>query len=113
MRLVSPRAVLARVARQVPKDCRHHIVVIGSLAAAYQLFPEPEETPVRTKDIDCILVPRIEAIRTGKAVEITVAGRHDTCIALRVPVVVEAAAAVVLADLMLLEQLIPRVVREK
>ncbi len=52
-------------------------------------------------------------LRTGQAAEITVAGRHDTCIALRVPVVVEAAAAVVLADLMLLEQLIPRVVREK
>jgi chorismate synthase len=52
-------------------------------------------------------------LRTGKAAEITVAGRHDTCIALRAPVVVEAAAAVVLADLMLLEQLIPRVVREK
>ncbi len=65
---VSPRAVLARVARQVPEDCRHHIIVIGSLAAGYQLFPEAEETPVRTKDIDRILVPRIEAVRTGKAV---------------------------------------------
>jgi chorismate synthase len=52
-------------------------------------------------------------LRTGQAAEITVAGRHDACIALRVPVVVEAAAAVVLADLMLLEGLIPRVVREK
>ena len=56
---------------------------------------------------------RTADLRTGKAVEIAVAGRHDTCIALRVPVVVEAAAAVVLADLMLLEQLIPRVAREK
>ncbi len=68
MSLVSPRAVLARVARQVPEDCRHHIIVIGSLAAGYQLFPEAEETPVRTKDVDCILVPRIDAVRTGKAV---------------------------------------------
>jgi chorismate synthase len=52
-------------------------------------------------------------LRTGKAAGITVGGRHDACIALRVPVVVEAAAAVVLADLMLLEGLIPRVIREK
>ncbi|MDQ1351667.1 MAG: Chorismate synthase, partial [Acidobacteriota bacterium] len=34
-------------------------------------------------------------------VDLTVQGRHDTCIALRVPVVVECAAAIVLADLMM------------
>jgi chorismate synthase len=39
-----------------------------------------------------------------------VKGRHDLCIALRVPVVIEAATAIVLADLMLLEQRIKRVV---
>lgn len=68
MSLVSPRAVLARVARQVPARCRPNIIVIGSLAAAYHLLGEGEDVPVRTKDIDCILVPRIEAVRTGKAV---------------------------------------------
>ncbi|MEA3461146.1 MAG: chorismate synthase [Bacteroidota bacterium] len=36
--------------------------------------------------------------------DLTVEGRHDTCIALRVPVVVEAAAAMVMADLMLQAQ---------
>jgi chorismate synthase len=46
---------------------------------------------------------------TGESVEITVGGRHDACFALRVPVIVEAATALVLADLMLMEQLIPRV----
>jgi len=35
----------------------------------------------------------------------TVKGRHDLCIALRVPVVVEAATAIVLADLLLLNKL--------
>ncbi len=48
-------------------------------------------------------------LRTGKTVEITVGGRHDACIALRVPPVLEAAAALVLADLLLLEKKIPRV----
>lgn len=39
----------------------------------------------------------------------TVKGRHDLCIALRVPVVLEAVTAIVLADFMLMNQLIPRI----
>lgn len=39
-------------------------------------------------------------IRTGETVQLSVAGRHDTCIALRMPVIIEAAAAIVFADLM-------------
>ncbi|MFH0885314.1 MAG: chorismate synthase [Candidatus Micrarchaeota archaeon] len=50
-------------------------------------------------------------LTSGKQVPITVAGRHDACIALRVPVVLEAMTAIVLADLMLIEQRIPRVER--
>jgi len=68
MSLLSPRIVLDRVARQVPAHCRQHIIVIGSLAAGYHLFAERDDGQVRTKDIDCILVPRVEAIRAGKAV---------------------------------------------
>jgi chorismate synthase len=48
-------------------------------------------------------------LETGRPAEVTAAGRHDTCVALRVPVVVEAAAAIVLADLLLLEQERPRI----
>lgn len=40
----------------------------------------------------------------------SVKGRHDLCIALRVPVILEAVTAIALADLMLLEQKIARVV---
>jgi len=50
-------------------------------------------------------------LRTGESVALSVAGRHDACIALRVPVVIEAATACVLADLMLLEGKIPRVLK--
>jgi len=42
-----------------------------------------------------------------------VEGRHDTCIALRVPVVVEAAAAMVMADLMLQAQKVKRISETK
>jgi len=41
----------------------------------------------------------------------SVKGRHDLCIALRVPVILEAVTAMVLADLMMLEQKIPRIVQ--
>ena len=68
MTLISPRRVVAAVARQVPAECLPHPVVIGSLAPAHQLLDESDETAVRTKDIDCILVPRIEAIPQGQAV---------------------------------------------
>jgi len=41
---------------------------------------------------------------TGKMTTLTVKGRHDSCIALRMPVIVEAAAAIALADLMLIDR---------
>jgi chorismate synthase len=45
---------------------------------------------------------------TGEMTDLEIEGRHDTCIALRVPPVVEAATALVLADLMMLEGMIGR-----
>ncbi|MEN8227979.1 MAG: chorismate synthase [Bacteroidota bacterium] len=48
-------------------------------------------------------------MKSGEMEELSIEGRHDTCIALRVPVVVEAAAAIVMADFMLLSQQIKRV----
>jgi chorismate synthase len=47
--------------------------------------------------------------QTGEQTSFSVKGRHDLCIALRVPVIVEAVTAVVLADCMMLEQRIPRI----
>lgn len=38
-------------------------------------------------------------IKTGEAADLQIHGRHDTCFALRTPVIVEAVAAIVLADL--------------
>jgi len=52
-------------------------------------------------------------LRTGEPAKIAVLGRHDACIALRLPVIVEAATAIALADLLLLEQRIPRIARKK
>jgi chorismate synthase len=52
-------------------------------------------------------------LHTGKAARLAIRGRHDACFALRLPVIVEAATAVVLADLLLLEQRIPKIMRPK
>ena len=49
-------------------------------------------------------VQRTMNMATGQMEDLEVEGRHDTCIALRVPVVVEAAAAIVMADFMLQAQ---------
>ena len=47
---------------------------------------------------------------SGEVEAFSVKGRHDLCIALRVPVVLEAVAAIVLADLLILEQRVKRIV---
>jgi len=48
---------------------------------------------------------------TTQIEKFSVKGRHDLCVALRAPVIAEAATALVLADMMLLEQRIPRVIK--
>ncbi len=49
--------------------------------------------------------------QTGETEDFSVKGRHDLCIALRVPVVLEAITAVVMADFMMLEQQISRTIK--
>ena len=50
-------------------------------------------------------------VETGEIEDFSVKGRHDLCIALRVPVVLEAVTAFVLADLMMIEQQIARTIK--
>jgi chorismate synthase len=54
-------------------------------------------------------VQRTLNMKSGRVEEIRIEGRHDKCIALRVPPVLEAATAIVLADFMLMEQKINRI----
>jgi len=63
---VSPARVLASVAAAIPAEVHSNIIIIGSLAAAYWLFAGDEN--VRTKDVDCVLSPRISAVDKGRAV---------------------------------------------
>nr|WP_320131773.1 chorismate synthase [uncultured Holophaga sp.] len=54
-------------------------------------------------------VQRTVDMTTGGLTDLSVGGRHDACIALRVPVVLEAMTALVLADLLMQAGRIPRV----
>lgn len=49
-------------------------------------------------------------LETGLIEELVIEGRHDACIALRMPVIIEAATAIALADMILLEQKVPRII---
>ncbi|MBF8296698.1 MAG: hypothetical protein HW389_3243 [Bacteroidetes bacterium] len=68
MRLVSPKKVLEQVAAAVPVQCQANIIVAGSLAAGFLLLKDEASYSVRTKDIDCLLSPRIKAVESGRAV---------------------------------------------
>ena len=48
-------------------------------------------------------------LKSGRVEDLEIKGRHDRCIALRVPPVLEATTAIVLADFMLMEQRIKRI----
>jgi len=52
-------------------------------------------------------------LSTGLMEDLSIEGRHDTCIALRVPVVVEAATAIVMADFLLQSQQVKRIYKPK
>ncbi len=64
---ISPRAVLRQVAAGIPAECLGNVVVIGSLAAGCQLLGDDPRTALRTKDVDCMLSPRVEAVAAGRA----------------------------------------------
>jgi hypothetical protein len=68
MKSVSPRAVLSEIAAAVPQECRKNIIIIGSLAVGYHFFAENESIAVRTKDADCLLSPRLEAVSAGECI---------------------------------------------
>lgn len=64
---VNPDVVLAQVVSAIPAELRRHIVIIGSLAAAYW-FADEAALAVRTKDIDSVLTPRASAGDTGRMI---------------------------------------------
>jgi predicted molibdopterin-dependent oxidoreductase YjgC len=69
----------------------------------------PKGTSIMRAAMDAgIKVPKLCATDTIEP--FSVKGRHDLCIALRVPVILEAVTAIIITDLMLLEQRIMRII---
>ncbi|MCC6359502.1 MAG: hypothetical protein IT450_12225 [Phycisphaerales bacterium] len=68
LRAIQPAEVLREVAAAIPREIHPHIIVIGSLAAAYGLSRRDAPFPVRTKDVDSVLSPRGAAPTAGQAV---------------------------------------------
>jgi hypothetical protein len=65
---ISPANVLRQVAGAIPVACHTNIVIVGSLAAGYQLLKDEQALQVRTKDVDCVISPRVTAADRGAAV---------------------------------------------
>lgn len=65
---VTPDKVMAQVAALVPSEVQARVIVIGSVAVGYHFFGGDREREVRTKDIDCLLAPRRDAVESGRAV---------------------------------------------
>ena len=66
--LVDPHQVLQQVASALPPELLDQVIVIGSLAAGYHYFADSEQEQVRTKDIDCLLSPYIEAVAAAERI---------------------------------------------
>jgi hypothetical protein len=65
---ISPARILKDVANSIPSEFHELIVVVGSLAAGFHYFGNNEEKEVRTKDIDCVVSPRVKAVAAGEII---------------------------------------------
>ncbi len=68
MSALSPRQVLEQLAAAIPAAARTRLVVVGSLAVGYHYFGRDPDAPVRTKDVDCVIAPRVRAVEEGARV---------------------------------------------
>jgi hypothetical protein len=64
---ITPRDVLQSVASAIPQDLRGDIIIVGSLAAAYQLLRDHAQT-MRTKDVDSLVAPHAKALSSAARV---------------------------------------------
>ena len=64
---ITPREVLQQVAQAIPETLRGDIIIVGSLAASYQLLRDHAQV-IRTKDIDVMLSPHARAVVSATAV---------------------------------------------
>jgi hypothetical protein len=76
MSALSPRQVLEQLAAAIPAAARARLVVVGSLAVGYHYFGRDPDAPVRTKDVDCVIAPRVRAVEEGARVAELLLANH-------------------------------------
>ena len=53
---ITASMVLSQVAQAIPENLRADMIIVGSLAASYQLLKDANQV-VRTKDVDAMVAP--------------------------------------------------------
>ncbi len=66
---LKPSEVLAQLAHALPEQVRGNVIIIGSIAAAYNFFSGDGAASLRTKDVDVLFSPY--AVAVDAAVQVT------------------------------------------
>lgn len=69
MRPMAPGKVIKQIAEALPAQCKKHVIVVGSLAAAVRYFSDDPELGLASKDADGLVAPN--AMSVGAAQHIT------------------------------------------
>jgi hypothetical protein len=67
-KLLLPEAVVAEIAAALPDSARPHVILVGSLAAAYYFREDRPSDGIRTKDVDALFSPHAKAVASAKEV---------------------------------------------
>ncbi len=65
---VRPSRVLREIVDAIPDKTKKNLTIVGSLAVGYHFEGLLRDMGVRTKDADCLLSPRIEAVDAGRSI---------------------------------------------
>ena len=65
---IAASVVLEQLARALPDARKPHVIVVGSLAAAYQFFGSESHQVLTTKDLDVMFTPHAKAVVSAREV---------------------------------------------
>lgn len=65
---ITASVVLEQLARALPEARKPHVIVVGSLAAAYQFFGADSDQVLTTKDLDVMFSPHAKAVVSAREV---------------------------------------------
>ena len=66
--MVKPIETLSEITEAIPEECRKNLTLIGSLAVGVSFSDLLPGVGIRTKDADCLISPRVDAITAGRKI---------------------------------------------